>query len=217
VLNAGTTAIVEFLGITRSSGKRWFETHMRGIFREDGAVDGVCSIVRDISARKRREAELQTVALTDPLTSLANRRAFDLFMASAKPDDGESYIALFDLDHFKRVNDTHGHAAGDAVIKAFARAARGAVRDTDLVARIGGEEFAIHLQDATLAQARVVCERIRAALVDQARMAAPQVEGVSASVGISRFDGPLADVLRRADIALYEAKAQGRDRLAIAA
>jgi diguanylate cyclase (GGDEF)-like protein/PAS domain S-box-containing protein len=216
VLHPGTTASVEFLGVTRSSGMRWFESHMRSIQREDGGVDGVCSIVRDIAQRKRREAELNAVALTDPLTSLANRRAFDMFMANAG-DDEDGFVALFDLDHFKRVNDTHGHEAGDRVIKAFARAARGAVRDSDLVARIGGEEFAIHLHDTTLAQARVVCERIRFALGEEARRSAPEVGPVTASVGISRLDGPLAAVLRRADAALYQAKAAGRDQLAIAA
>jgi diguanylate cyclase (GGDEF)-like protein/PAS domain S-box-containing protein len=215
VLRPGTTASVEFLGVTRASGMRWFESHMRAILREDGTVDGVCSIVRDISHRKRREAELRAVALTDPLTNLANRRAFEMFMASAA--DGEGFIALFDLDNFKRVNDTWGHDAGDRVLKAFARAARGAVRDSDLVARIGGEEFAIHLHDATLAQARVVCERIRAALGEEAANLAPEVGSVTASVGISRLDGPLAGVMRRADAALYGAKAAGRDRLAIAA
>ena len=215
--NPGATASVEFLGITRSNGMRWFESHMRGIFREDGTIDGVCSIVRDIAKRKRRESELRAVALTDPLTSLANRRAFDVFMSTVSKDDGESYVALFDLDHFKRINDGFGHATGDLVITAFARAARGVLRDSDLVARIGGEEFALHLTDSTLAQARLVCERVRAAFVHEARLAAPQVGPVSASVGISRFDGSLADVLDRADAALYEAKANGRDCLAIAA
>lgn len=215
--NPGATASIEFLGITRSNGLRWFESHMRGIFRDDGSVDGVCSIVRDIAARKRRESELRAVSLTDPLTALANRRAFDVFMVSAIKGDDESYVALFDLDHFKLVNDGFGHATGDLVIQAFARAARGILRDTDLVARIGGEEFAIHLPDTTLAQTRLICERIRAAFVHEGQMVAPQVGPVSASVGISLCRGSLEDVLHRADTALYKAKASGRDCLAIAA
>jgi len=215
--NPGATASIEFLGITRSSGMRWFESHMRGIFREDGSADGVCSIIRDIAKRKRRESELDAVSLTDPLTSLANRHAFDVFMASVGKDDGESYVALFDLDHLKRVNDDFGHAVGDIVIAAFARAARGVLRDTDLIARVGGEEFAVHLQDATLTQTRLVCERIRAAFVHEVRVTAPHVGVVSASVGISLSDGPLEGVLRRAEAALHEAKANGCDRLAIAA
>lgn len=215
--NPGATASIEFLGITRSNGLRWFESHMRGVFRDDGSVDGVCSIVRDIATRKRRESELRAASLTDPLTNLANRRAFDVFMASAVKDDDESYIALFDLDRFKLVNDGFGHATGDLVIQAFARAARGVLRDTDLVARIGGEEFAVHLPDTTLAQTRLICERIRAAFVHEGQSAAPQVGPVSVSVGISLCRGPLDDVLGRADAALYKAKASGRNCLAVAA
>jgi diguanylate cyclase (GGDEF)-like protein len=173
--------------------------------------------VRDISHRKRREAELKAVALTDPLTSLANRRAFDMFMATAHEAAGASFVALFDLDHFKAVNDTHGHEAGDRVLKAFARAARRVVRESDLVARIGGEEFAVHLTDTSLPHARLVCERICAALTEEARRTAPEVAEVTVSVGLSPFDAPLAEVLRRADAALYDAKARGRNRLAIAA
>ncbi len=215
--NPGATASIEFLGITRSNGLRWFESHMRGIFRDDGSVDGVCSIVRDIATRKRRESELRAVSLTDPLTNLANRRAFDIFMASAIKHDDESYVALFDLDHFKLVNEGFGHATGDLVIEAFARAARGVLRDSDLIARIGGEEFAVHLPDTTLAQTRLICERIRAAFVHEGQLAAPQVGPISVSVGISLCRGPLDDVLRLADTALHKAKASGRDCLAIAA
>ena len=91
------------------------------------------------------------------------------------------------------------------------------LRDSDLVARIGGEEFAVHLHDTTLPQAQLVCERIRAAFAHEARLAAPQVGPVSASVGIGRYDGAVDAVLRRADAALYQAKANGRDCLAIAA
>ncbi len=215
--NPGATASVEFLGITRSNGMRWFETHMRGIFREDGSVDGVCSVVRDIAKRKRRESEMQSVSLADPLTSLANRRAFEVVMASTGKENGESYVALFDLDHLKRVNDGFGEAVGDAVIASFARAARGVLRDGDLLARLGSEEFAVHLHETTLAQARLVCERIRAALVNEVRVVAPHAGDVSASVGISLCSGPLEAVMRRAEAALREAKAKGGNRLAIAA
>ena len=216
IKSPGTTATVEFLGITRGQGMRWFESHLRAIQREDGGVDGVCSVVRDISKRKRTEAELQSVALTDPLTSLANRRAFELFMGSERPAE-DSFIAMFDLDNFKRINDPFGHQAGDDVLKCFARAARSALRDTDLAARLGGEEFVIHLHNSSLAQAQIICERVRAALGEEVDRRLPGVGPVTASVGLSRFNAPLAVVLRRADTALYEAKAAGRDCLAIAA
>lgn len=216
IRSPGTTASVEFLGITRGLGKRWFESHMRAIQRDDGRVDGVCSVVRDISKRKRTEAELTSVALTDPLTKLANRRAFELFMKSERPS-GESFIAMFDIDHFKRINDTYGHQAGDDVIRCFARAVRATLRDNDLAARIGGEEFVVHLHCTSLAQAQIVCERVRAAFCGEVGRRLPGIGSITASVGLSRLDAPLKTVLHRADGALYQAKASGRDCLAIAA
>lgn len=212
----GTTASVEFLGVTKGNEKRWFESHMRAIQREDGVVTGVCSVVRDISKRKRTEAELKAFALTDPLTNLANRRAFELFMSSER-QGGEGYLAMFDIDRFKRVNDSFGHQAGDDVLKCFGRALRATLRTSDLGARVGGEEFVIHVHNSSMAQARIICERVRAAFTEEVARRLPGIGPVTASVGLSRFDAPLTTVLRRADAAMYRAKASGRDCLATAA
>ncbi|MDP3676964.1 MAG: diguanylate cyclase [Novosphingobium sp.] len=216
VNSPGTTASVEFLGITRGQGKRWFESHLRAIQGEDGILHGVCSVVRDISNRKRTEAELQAVALTDPLTNLANRRAFELFIGNERRT-GESYLALFDIDRFRRINETYGHQAGDDVIKSFARAIRATLRDSDLAARIGGGEFVVHLHNSSLAQAQIVCERVRAAFTEEVERRVPGIGSITASVGLSHFDAPLAIVMRRADTALYQAKATASDCLAVAA
>ena len=213
----GRTASVEFLGLTRAGTPRWFETRIRAIQRDDGKVDGVCSIIRDIAHRKRQEAELKAVALTDPLTNLANRRAFEMFYAAGEGGKRTSFVALFDLDRFKRVNDRFGHETGDKVLKAFARAARGVVRENDLIARIGGDEFALHLAAATLPQAQLICERICASFGEETARIGAELGPITASVGMSSADGPLAAVLRRADAALYEAKGKGRNQLSIAA
>lgn len=212
----GTTASVEFLGVTKDKQRRWFESHLRAIQGEDGTVTGVCSVVRDISKRKRTEAELKAFALTDPLTNLANRRAFELFMGS-EPQRGEGYLAMFDIDHFKRINDSFGHQAGDDVLKCFGRALRATLRTSDLGARVGGEEFAIHIHNSSMAQAQIICERVRAAFSEEVERRLPGIGPVTASVGLSRFDAPLTTVLGRADGALYRAKAAGRDCLATAA
>ena len=208
------TATIEFLGVTAGRHLRWFESHLRAIVLDDGTVDGVCSVIRDIGHRKRREDELRAVALTDPLTSLANRRAFEMFVGQSAQD---GHLAMIDLDHFKRINDTFGHECGDRVLKAFARAARSVLREDDVVARIGGEEFAVYLPGSTLAQARIVIGRIAEALAQQAAPHLPKDWRVTASIGMSAFDGALGGVLKRADAALYQAKTDGRDRLAIAA
>ncbi len=212
--NPGQSRSVEFLCITTDKHLRWFESHLRAIVRDDGTVDGVCSVIRDIAHRKRREDELRAVALTDPLTRLANRRAFEMFVG-----DGTAggFVAMIDLDHFKRINDSFGHDCGDRVLKAFARAARAVLREDDVVARIGGEEFAVYLPGATLAQARLVCGRLTEALAAQAACEVPKGWRVTASVGLAPLDGALDAVLKAADTALYQAKAAGRDRLAIAA
>lgn len=214
--NPGTTGSAEFLGVTRDGGVRWVEAQMRAIQREDGSIDGVCSVVRDISARKRKEAELEAVALTDPLTKLASRRAFELFIGK-NPPTGESFIALFSIDDLERVGREFGTEAGDALLQCFGRAARAAVRQNDYAARTGLDEFVLHIQDTTFAQAELISSRLQAAFADEVRQVLPEAGHVRASVGLSRLDGPLAAVLRRAGTALYEARIEGEDDAAVAA
>jgi diguanylate cyclase (GGDEF)-like protein/PAS domain S-box-containing protein len=220
-----TTQIVEYRAITFDGSLRWFESHTRGVTDEEGRVTGAVSAVRDVAHRKSIEAELSRVAATDPLTGLANRRAFDLELsrriASAAGSGAASagHVAIFDLDHFKRVNDNHGHAGGDAVLRVFARIARAGVREGDMVARLGGEEFGIILAGAGREQARMVCDRVRAALAAHVLQFDGAGIAVTASAGIAAMTArsSAAEALRAADAALYLAKLEGRDRLCLAA
>jgi len=167
-------------------------------------IDGLC----DLSSR-------------DALTGLANRRQFE--MALAREIDrvaraGEPVLLLvLDIDHFKRVNDTHGHSAGDLVLKAVAEALLQCVRPMDTVARIGGEEFAIILPNCPPAFGPTVAERIRNSIERRpVNVAAGQDVTVSVSIGGAfapqwvRSSAPLW--MERADLQLYRAKAQGRNR-----
>jgi diguanylate cyclase (GGDEF)-like protein len=167
-------------------------------------IDGLC----DLSSR-------------DALTGLANRRQFE--MALAREIDrvaraGEPVLLLvLDIDHFKRVNDTHGHVAGDLVLKAVAEALLQCVRPMDTVARIGGEEFAIILPNCPPAFGPTVAERIRNSIERRpVNVAAGQDVTVSVSIGGAfapqwvRSSAPLW--MERADLQLYRAKAQGRNR-----
>jgi diguanylate cyclase (GGDEF)-like protein len=123
-------------------------------------------------------------------------------------------LALLDVDHFKKVNDTWGHPFGDRVLCKLAEHCRGATRASDLVARIGGEEFAILLVETPITEARAIAERLRLAQMSES------LEGreITVSLGISELlpdDRGIEDLLKRADAALYRAKGAGRNRVAL--
>lgn len=220
----GVTHSLVYRAPTGHRGTRWFEAHVRGIADEHGRPSGVVCAIRDVSDRKMLELELSKAASTDPLTGLANRRLFDLRLdadiAAAKPSTAGGCVAIFDLDHFKRVNDLHGHETGDVVLKAFAAEAQRVLSPDHLVARLGGEEFGVILTGVNPQQAAELCNRLRQATADlRVPTSAGAVTTVTVSAGIADFgDGSTrATVMRAADHALYSAKAAGRDRLRIAA
>lgn len=213
---------VEYRVATADGAMRWFETSMRAVVDADGRPGGAISAIRDVTARKQTEAQLAADANTDPLTGLPNRRAFmallDAQIAATRAGGGRACVALFDIDWFKTVNDRFGHAAGDAVLVAFARAARETLRERDALARIGGEEFALILTAAP-EEALIVCERLRKVLSRTAvRLDTGASVGATVSAGVATLtDGSdAASVLAAADAALYRAKAAGRDQLVLA-
>jgi diguanylate cyclase (GGDEF)-like protein len=168
-----------------------------------------------------RYAQLMAeAALIDPLTGIANRRrAIDhgrqLFAAWRRYGRRFAVIAL-DIDHFKRINDSHGHAIGDEVLREVASRLTATVRELDLVARLGGEEFSVLLPEADLPEAAALGERLRTVLADLAVLGLPGAQPVTASFGVAAIDDAddtFEAVLRRADTALYRAKAAGRDRV----
>jgi diguanylate cyclase (GGDEF)-like protein len=168
-----------------------------------------------MSQLRERERQLEQLANLDPLTGLANRRVltacFD--QLSKGPPDKEAALLLIDLDRFKQINDSLGHDAGDALLVSTSRRLASAVRESDQVFRLGGDEFAVLLIDLPdLAMVEVVCDKIIKEI-----FAAVSFNGVdmitSPSIGIARFptDGrSLASLLKVADLALYEAKREGR-------
>ena len=162
-------------------------------------------------------------SLTDPLTGLANRRHFDQFLGEqsriAQRYAGWVGLLMIDLDHFKVVNDRHGHPVGDLVLQAVASSLRGLMRESDLVARYGGEEFVVVMPATDLDEACVVAERARIVIRDAEVLSADGIAiSVTASVGVASLDGKLLEepdaVLARADTAVYLAKDGGRDRIA---
>ena len=154
----------------------------------------------------RRAAEYRYLAYRDPLTALPNRRAFeDQVIALSRPGQDSALLAI-DVDGFKEVNDTQGHEAGDALLHELGQVIHGAVRSTDTVARVGGDEFTVLLPACPPAEARRVAEQIRAAVEEMS-------DGkVTVSIGGARLGADRRGAALNADRALYAAKAAGRNR-----
>ena len=171
-------------------------------------------------------ARLREDVLTDPLTGLSNRRGLDLALAELKRavDAGDESFALvlIDIDHFKQVNDVHGHQAGDRVIQQVGNAMRSCVRGSDTCARHGGEEFALLLPATAAGGAKTVMEHVRNA-IRRTQVTFPKTSSpgkpVTVSAGIAGFIAgeSIDDCMRRADEALYTSKRDGRDRITLAA
>lgn len=185
---------------------------------DDGRRLGAEVVFVDISARKAMEAELTRLATTDALTGVANRRYFmvqaETELARVQRFGETAAVMMLDLDFFKKINDTYGHAVGDAVLVAFAGLMRHAVRKVDHLGRLGGEEFAILLPGSSLDDAGKLAERLGQATAMQAVAAEGHEIPVTVSIGIARMlatDSSPDQALARADAALYRAKAAGRN------
>ncbi len=216
----GATNRFEYLALTASGERRWHETHARLIVDDDGQPDGILSIVRDIHAQKEIEHRLSDAALVDSLTGLANRMAYREAVERRMALDGGvgACVAMLDIDHFKQVNDRFGHDAGDIVLRGFADVARRFVREGDMVARIGGEEFAFFFPVTALPQALAICDRLRTELGATLFRADNSAIRVTVSGGVAELGpGGIDHALKIADMALYRAKQAGRNQLALAA
>jgi diguanylate cyclase (GGDEF)-like protein len=200
--------------VSRRTADSWPESAERIL--AGAAVEASAALARAYSHRQAEER-----ASTDALTGLPNRRYFDEFcalLAHRRRADDAVGILMVDIDRFKVLNDTYGHAVGDEVLRAVAGAVAAAVREDDVPARYGGEEFAVLLRNPSVDVAIEVGERVREA-VAALDLSQHGVPGASVSVGVAvadRPDAPIADIIAIADRALYEAKRRGRDRVVAA-
>ncbi|KKC35829.1 hypothetical protein WH87_14740 [Devosia epidermidihirudinis] len=162
-----------------------------------------------------REEHWKTRALTDPLTGLPNRRAFERGMQGLRKPDAEAALLIADLDHFKVVNDTHGHAAGDHVLQEISEALRHNVRGRDLLSRLGGEELAVLLPDTGYVRARQIANRLRRSIEALDIEWEGHIIKITISIGVAVASGNLSsdDLFEQADSALYAAKRGGRNRV----
>ena len=207
--------VVGAIVLSRRTGEEWTPAARRLVLA--AAEEASAALAR---AYSYREAEAR--ASTDALTGLPNRRYFDEFcglLARRRRADDAVGVLMIDVDHFKQVNDRFGHPVGDQVLRAVAAAITGAVREGDVPARFGGEEFAVLLRNPGRDVAMEVGERVRAAVgaLDLSVFGPP---GVTVSVGVAvaqAADQPISDLVDEADRALYRAKRLGRDRVVPAA
>ena len=175
------------------------------------------------AALEDANTRLNALASTDYLTGIANRRHFyDIALrelARVAGGGGKASLIMFDLDHFKQINDRFGHGAGDSVINCVVNAVQETVRPMDLFGRFGGEEFLILLPDTSRAIALEVAERVRKKVEDMRCEHDGRGIYVTVSVGVTEWNGnaDLETLIRRADHALYQAKASGRNRVRLSA
>ncbi|WP_237903516.1 diguanylate cyclase [Azospirillum brasilense] len=178
--------------------------------------------IYDYTDRRNMEEALRDMASRDPLTGIYNRRSFMELarsqLARAHRFSEPMSVFVLDVDHFKRINDSYGHATGDDALRMVAGGCQAILREYDILGRLGGEEFVVVLPGATAEESRVVAERVRRHL---SRMAIPGPEGrfhLTSSIGIAALDGSydtLEKAIHRADLALYRAKREGRNRVVV--
>ncbi|MCB9948707.1 MAG: diguanylate cyclase [Rhodospirillaceae bacterium] len=185
-----------------------------------GAAAGIVGVVVDITERKQLETRLMKLAATDGLTGVWNRRSFlaqaDRALAQARREGAPASLLMLDLDRFKAINDTYGHATGDHVLVELCAYCRRQLRAGDLLGRIGGEEFAILLPGCPLANAVTVAEALRSSLAELAIKADGTLLKLTASIGVTECQVGAETIdaaLDRSDRALYQAKRTGRDRV----
>lgn len=208
------------LTLVRRNGEK-FWAHMRGKAVLPGDINaGTIWIIEDVTRAYEQRKRLAWEATHDALTGLTNRAGFDTVIGQATARAKEQpYSALFiNLDRFKLVNDTAGHAAGDALLRELAARLTLQVREADTVARLGGDEFAILLKRCPLENARAIAEKIRAAVESYRLSWEGREHGVGASIGVVHVDGRFADsaaVLKAADAACYAGKRAGRNQVVV--
>ena len=210
--------------VTRKDGSRiWVWERGRGVQEDVGSLH-LEGIILDISDRKVLETELEQMATRDPLTGLLNRRemsrVLDEELQRARRYQRPMAVLWVDFDHFKDVNDTYGHAAGDSVLRAISRLLLGSVRSVDSIGRFGGEEFVIVLPEMDLEEAQETAERLRRKVAEEPQpLGNGEAVPLTISVGVAVYPdhGQTASTLcAAADKAMYLAKDRGRNCVAMA-
>lgn len=170
---------------------------------------------QDVSVLEDEKAHLEDEASTDPLTQALNRRSFLRLLSQAAASSQPFSLVMFDIDHFKSINDTYGHDIGDAVLREISQLVRDNVRENDTLARWGGEEFMVLSTRSDIKRAKRVAERLRKAVAEFSFTGVPRQITSSFGVALHATDESGEDLVKRADEALYEAKETGRNKVVV--
>lgn len=223
-MSSGERIRTQILNYAKDGQPLWLDINIVPIHNDRGELAYFAAIERDLTEHKMLQSRLEVLASTDALTGLPNRQAImnraEKEFACARQTQRPLSIVMIDVDHFKAINDQHGHAAGDHVLKEVGAICQDVLRGSDVIGRIGGEEFVLLLPGAPQASAEQVAERMRA------RLAGTQIKlnktefNVTASFGVATLsdeDNTLQEMLDRADEAMYHAKHGGRNQVQTAA
>lgn len=223
-MRAGKSIRTQILNYDKFGNELWLDINMVPLFDEDGELAYYAAIERDLTEYKRLQSHLENMANTDSLTGLSNRQSF-LHRAEKEFVRARRYTrplsaVMIDVDHFKAINDRYGHAVGDVVLREVSAICQYSLRGSDLLGRIGGEEFVLLLPDTPQSNAIFVAERMREQLAKTPIKIDGLVLNTTASFGVASMidaDINFNSMLERADEAMYHAKHDGRNKVKSAA
>lgn len=224
IVDGGGKAIRVEAGLRHKDGSTiWISTNAVVRLGADDKPVWIEGVARDISERKVMEDQLTALTRIDGLTGAYNRRYFlnqsEAALEMMKRYQRPASMMMMDLDYFKNINDQYGHHIGDLALIAFTQACRKEIRESDVLGRLGGEEFALILPETQIEKAQILAERIRMATSNIAIPCGDQTIGFTVSIGLVEFkseDSSMDSIMHRADLAMYQAKEKGRNQVVTA-
>lgn len=199
-------------------GTQWFEARMYPLEKPYQGQRAVSVLIINITERRTLHKQLRDLSNIDPLTGLYNRRYFLQRVSLHLREAGRAHILICDIDHFKNINDTYGHLAGDAVLQEFASRVREVIKHSRAIARYGGDEFIIAVTNKSDTEAVAIAEDLRIHVASKPFFFQNLELNVHISIGVARVQGPnisSISLISEADIALYRAKASGRNKVCL--
>ena len=206
------TRWTEFPAVTADARETWFEIRIRPLI-EDRGVYGALAVMRSIDERRSLREQLFAATYTDPLTQLTNRAAFISMLEHMIAQGMEGCLAMFSIDFFRTINMKYGQTAGDDVLRVFADLLREMLRSDDIISRIGSERFAVLLPRTTPEQAQAICARVVTTMADLRQKVGDSRLAITTSGSVASISESMDSTIERAELALFCAKAKGRNRL----